>query len=436
MTPGRKYWEKVGLDNPKLIGVSEELESAIVKGIPFEEGISLLLSTCERYRPNPVWKRLRALEYSEDFKHCLSWLRKVLKDSPPPDSVNALAFIVEPAVEDDEYEAAYQDLTLWGAENFSLEDPEEAFFGSYAPRSNHASSPLFEKIWRSVERVSDKLDGADEMIIEYYAGILAVNLCKVCATELAPSSPERRRFIVWGFRSSETLLGEVTSKGLILRKLPTVPSRGTTSFKKSADSIPNMELERLLLSDRPLSESAIALAEWGQRQVSHVIWKEMRSLDFAADLRHCLKWLNEVVRRSPPGSKVNVFNFQLGATDYERDSEWGCYDLFLIGGENFKPDREGVSFYTSYMPDEGRAYCAGLMRLSKLFEQHADKLAHVSEIVITIYAGLLLKHVLQAGEIKELLVMKKPRYIVWGYPEAERLLGAVTSKGFVMKGLG
>lgn len=193
--------------------VDEQLSAALAESINVQDGMQRLLAVCAGSTPSPAWQGLTALDFAQDRQVYLNWLRTLLTNEPPDDTIKAFLFGLMTA--DINYRETWL-IYLVGADEYDPNDDtgDWACDPVYSPDGRYITSP-------AVMAMHDALADADadaawlgEMLLfQGYAALLLRDICPAVGAPLFLGGCSER-VVAYGFDDGEVhILGVMTPDG-------------------------------------------------------------------------------------------------------------------------------------------------------------------------------------------------------------------------------
>lgn len=137
-------------------------------------GMTQLLDYCDVNLPNPLWGKIRNLEFESDTTNLRFWLENVLSNEPPSQEINGFWFgLYNPVLDNGEVSCR---LYISGSTKFSREDETGDWAAwdnsSYLPEGRYADSKVLHELFRLIENVRERFHlhnrNADFFVEEIY----------------------------------------------------------------------------------------------------------------------------------------------------------------------------------------------------------------------------------------------------------------------------
>jgi len=123
-----------------------------------------------------------------------------------------------------------------------------------------------------------------------------------------------------------------------------------------------------------------------------VAWDNILSLDYEADYKKQLKWLENLYKEDPPGKDVCILSFGTFEA-YDDESEESCFRLYLSGNTEYDPNDEEGGIWACdppYFPEMRYADSEIMKELHKIAEKSNEAIFELIDCYISLgYAGLL-----------------------------------------------
>ena len=184
----------------------EYIEALIKSSLSLDDSMTRLLGYCDVNLPNPVWAKLRDLDFEADILNLKSWLENILLIDPPAQAINAFWFgIHNPILNNSETSCG---LYLSGSAKY---DPNAATLDwavwddqSYLPRDRYANSEDLSKIFWLVKE-SGVADIGEYISCLGYASLAVKTICSSIDSRLLFGERESRVSVV-GFDSGDFIV--------------------------------------------------------------------------------------------------------------------------------------------------------------------------------------------------------------------------------------
>jgi hypothetical protein len=141
-----------------------EVSKALHAQASLAHGMQALLAYCGKQYAWKGWSQIRELDFDSDVADLEKWLRGVLRNEPPPNSVKAFWFGIFNPVYDGETSC---DTYIAGASDF---DPDDATFewacgADYFPDGRYAHCKILDEIYRIVNGARPRASAMGEYIL-------------------------------------------------------------------------------------------------------------------------------------------------------------------------------------------------------------------------------------------------------------------------------
>jgi len=182
-------------------------------GSPVGAGMRKLLKICAEIHPSKKWPAFDAINFESDTPRLKEWLLNLLKDEPPPGSINGFWFGMFNPVRGGE---ATADLYLAGSDHFNADDANWACRPAYWPNGRNSNSNVLREIYRLSYGKSGGLQNDAEYPLSLgYSLLVITQLCGEIAPDIWLSSAPSRAVAV-GFDSGDHIwLGTLWPNGFM-----------------------------------------------------------------------------------------------------------------------------------------------------------------------------------------------------------------------------
>jgi len=182
------------------------VEDTVRSTSDIREGMNRLLDSCDVNLPNPVWAKIRNLDFEDDALNLKSWLEDVLSNEHPSREINAFWFgLFNPVLEGGETSCR---LYISGSNKFNHEDQTAAWTtwdkSSYLPEGRYANSKALHEIYRLVEE-SNALGDGEYILCLGYACLVVKAICNSLNPKLLFGELGKRAIAV-GFDSGDFII--------------------------------------------------------------------------------------------------------------------------------------------------------------------------------------------------------------------------------------
>lgn len=166
----------------KMFTQSARLIADAAKGPqPIAVGIGRWFDYCERVAPQcrSIWKQLRTLDFEEDAAMLTKWLDRLLRQEPPPSSINGFWFGLWNPVLDDGQPSCQ--MYAGGSAAFKPDSDSNEWVCqlSWLPEGRYSTSQVLAELYRSVETLTaNKVNYLGEAFLCH--GYLALVVSKWC----------------------------------------------------------------------------------------------------------------------------------------------------------------------------------------------------------------------------------------------------------------
>lgn len=176
-------------------------------------GMEELIAWCARHRPHRSWPALRRINWAADVKRLERWLTGVLRDQPPPATIDGLYFGLFNPTSDEGAPSA--DLYVAG-NPYDAEDPDWICDPAWWPAARYAGSKALARLYRVAyaDGASGLGNDAEYPLGLGYAVLAVGHLCRTLGETLL-SGGAQRRAVATGFDS-----GDVLQLGALDRRTP------------------------------------------------------------------------------------------------------------------------------------------------------------------------------------------------------------------------
>ncbi len=186
------------------------IQEIVADDLPLLDSMLKLIKLCEDNVPGNHYPQLRNLDYHGDVQSLTHWLRQLLSDKPPPDTIKAFWFgLYNPVLDDDN---PICQLYISGSTQFGENDLSGDWAvwqeDSYIPEGRYANSDVLATLYRVTEHTD-----AEYITNLGYACLAVCQMCEALPPDLMLGSTTRRDVAV-GFDSGDPLLvGYITRDG-------------------------------------------------------------------------------------------------------------------------------------------------------------------------------------------------------------------------------
>lgn len=187
----------------------------------------------------------------------------------------------------------------------------------------------------------------------------------------------------------------------------------------------------IVMSAPTVTAGMDALLDYCAQIFPSPVWKDLRSLDYAADVASLQGWLERLLTQEPPASSIVTFWFGL----YESTTEDGPeYVLYLSGStEDYTPESLDWACWTNdtYLPEDRYVHHSALTTLFRTVhsEQEAQLLAEYA--LCLGYSSLAISWLMKALPPHLILGEAEQRTVVTGFDDGDNvLLGQMDKRGW------
>lgn len=170
------------LDSSKMFAKSERLIAGVAaKPLPIDSGMNQWFDYCEKAAPEQklLWKRLRKLDFQKDADALTKWLKRLLKNEPPPKKINGLWFgLYNPVLKNGE---ASCQMYVGGSTAFDPTSDSNEWVCDLAwkPEGCYSKSNVLAALYRDVEAIpeNDVSLLGEAFLCHGYLALLVSNWC-------------------------------------------------------------------------------------------------------------------------------------------------------------------------------------------------------------------------------------------------------------------
>ena len=172
-------------------------------------------------------------------------------------------------------------------------------------------------------------------------------------------------------------------------------------------------IEKLLRRKALPADGIKELAEFAERRRPHTAWKKLRRLDYAEDVGFLEKWLKDLLRTEPPGSKINGLYFGL----YEAEK---AYVLYACGSDHYDPSDGDWACDPAWWPDSRIAWSPALIKMHAILKRMPYDARLLGEYCYWFgYAALAVAHLCRTIDSRLLLGKLKSRAVTVGFDDGD-----------------
>ena len=194
--------------------VFARIESLVHERRTISAKMNEVIDACEVAFPHHGWRDLRQLPYDAASDQLQTWIRKILRDEPPPFNIRGVWIGISTYLVNDRETA---DMHFIGSATYDAGDTDQnwAVYAGYRPAGSEAGSAILDAIYNIAYRVHPALDNDAEwsLCLAYAAFAVAHTLHSETPAFFDGNDDIG---VVVGFDEGDSVtIGRLTNQGLL-----------------------------------------------------------------------------------------------------------------------------------------------------------------------------------------------------------------------------